>query len=105
MQEIFPPKKQCEKKLIAASLVMTSATTGDDDTIAYERNVAVMAQVYEKKSSSDYSHMMKLMKMTHEIRRSKINNSTLSAVAIKEEYPFFRHKKWVCKSVHVFITL
>ena len=30
---------------------MTSASTSDDDTIAYERNVAVMAQVYEKKSS------------------------------------------------------
>ena len=84
---------------------MTSASTGDDDTTAYERNVAVMAQVYEKKSSSDYSHMMKLMKMTHEIRRTKINNSTLSAAAIKEEYPFFRHKKWVCKSVHIFIIL
>ena len=83
---------------------MTSASTGDDDTTAYERNVAVMAQVYEKKSSSDYSHMMMLMKMTHEIRRSKIN-STLSAVAIKEEYPFFRHKKWVCKSVHVYYTV
>ena len=83
---------------------MTSASTGDDDTTTYERNVAVMAQVYEKKSSSDYSHMMKLMKMTHEIRRSKINNSTLSAVAIKEEYPFFRHKNGYVK-VYMFIIL
>ena len=79
---------------------MTSASTGDDDTTAYDRNVAVMAQVYEK----SLVHMMKLMKMTNEIRRTKINNSTLSAVAIKEEYPFFRHKKWVCK-VYIFIIL
>ena len=40
---------------------------------------------YMKKSSTDYSHMMKLTKMTHEIRRTKINNSTLSVAAIKEE--------------------
>ena len=31
---------------------MTSASTGDDNTTAYDRNVAVMAQVYEKKSST-----------------------------------------------------
>ena len=45
--------------------------------------------------------MMKLLKMTHNIRRGKINSSTLSTVAIKDEFPFFDHRKWVCK-VHVY---
>ena len=53
-----------------------------------------------KKSSSDNSHMMKLLKMMHDIRRSKINISTLSAVAIKEEYPFFGYKNGYVKKVH-----
>ena len=70
---------------------------------AYERNVAVMAQLYAKKSVNDNSHMMKLLQMTHEVRRMKINSSTLSAMAIKEEYPFFGHKKWVC--VYKYVTV
>jgi len=66
-----------------------------------------MLCIYEKKSSSDYSHMMKLLKMTHDIRRSKINSSTLSAVAIKDEYPFFGHKNGYvkCKSEQVCDTV
>ena len=73
----------------------------NNDPTAYERNVAVMIQIYEKKSKSDYCHMTKLLKMTHNIRRDNINTSILSAVAIKEEYPFFGHSKWVCEFVKV----
>ena len=49
-----------------------------------------------KKPGSE-SHMFKLLKMTHDARRSKINDSALSRVAIKIEYPFFGNNKWVSK--------
>ena len=85
-----------DKKLVTASFASAVDPTSVNDMTAYERNTTVMLQLYERKSDSDYSHMIKLMKMTHEIRRSNINNSTSSAVTIKEEYPFFGHEKWVC---------
>ena len=78
-----------DKKLVSMSLAdPPMASASNNDPTAYERNVAVMIQIYGKKSKSDDSHMMKLLKMTHNIRRDKINTSTLFAVAIKEDYPF-----------------
>lgn len=102
LQKILNSKRQCLsswKKLVTASLASAIAPTSGTDITAYERNVAVMIQLYEKQSSSDYTHMMKLLKITHEMRRSKINTSTSSALAIKEKYPFFGHIKWVCRCV------
>ena len=91
-----------KKKLVSMSLASPQMASGsNNDPTAYERNVAVMIQIYEKKSKSDYSHMTKLLKMTHDIRRDKINTSILSAIAIKEEYPFFGHSKWVRKFIKV----
>ena len=82
--------------MVTATYASTIDPTSVNDMTAYERNVTVMQQLYAAKSGSE-SHMLKLLKITHDIRRSKINSSALSAVAIKEEYPFFENKKWVCK--------
>ena len=86
-----------DKKLVTATFASpVHPTSVNDDMTGYNRNTRVMLQLHERKSDSDYSHMIKLMSMTHKIRRSKIDNSTSSAVTIKEEYPFFGHEKWVC---------
>jgi len=82
--------------MVTATYASTVNPTSVNDVTAYERNIVVMQQLYAAKSGNE-CHMLKLLKMTHDVRRSKINNSALSAVAIKEEYPFFGHKKWVCK--------
>ena len=61
---------------MTASLASAVAPTSDTGMTPYERYVAVMTQLYEKKSISDNSHMMKLLQITHEVRRTKINSST-----------------------------
>ena len=81
--------------MVTATYPSTIDPTSVNDMTAYERNVTVMQQLHAAKLGSE-SHMLKLLKIIHDVR-SKINNSALSAVAIKGEYPFFGNKKWVCK--------
>ena len=84
------------------SAVDPTASAVDDPTSAshmtvYERNFMVMLQIYDDTKPGSESHMVKLLKVTHDVRRSKINSSALSTVAIKKQYPFFGYKKWVRK--------
>ena len=66
----------------------------DSDVVAYERNMKVLLSEYKKQPTND-SHIQKLLKVTHKIRREKINASAAAAVDIQEEYPFLKDEKWV----------
>ena len=54
----------------------------------------VQLSEYKKKPTND-SFIKKLIKVTHKLRREKINTSAAAAVDIQEEYPFLKDEKWV----------
>ena len=58
--------------------------TSVNDMSAYERNVSVMIQLYDEKKPGSESHMFKLLKMTHDARRSKINDSACLGLPLKK---------------------
>ena len=41
---------------------------------------------YDDTKPGSESHMVKVLKVTHDVRRSKINSSALSTVAIEKQY-------------------
>ena len=66
-------------KIVTASYASAADPTSDNCMVAYERNVAVLLQLYiiihESKSNNNHMIMLKLLKMTHQIRRININSS------------------------------
>ena len=66
----------------------------DSDVVAYDRNMRVLLSEYKNHPTNEI-HIQKLMKVTHKLRRDKINSSALATVDIQKEYPFFEDRKWV----------
>ena len=57
-----------------------------------------------KSQSFNHQHFHRLMKLTYQLRRLSINNSSMTVSAIKEEYPYFGNAKWVMKICVYFCT-
>ena len=85
-----------KKKLVTISHALIPATdfSEDMDIVAYERNNKSMLTLYNSRSFNP-NEFHKLLKLTYKIRRSKVNSSSLTISAIKEEYPYFANAKWV----------
>lgn len=62
--------------------------------VAYERNTKVLLDEYANHPSND-RHIMKLLEVTHPIRRENIHSSQLSIAKLQKEYPYFQNGKWV----------
>ena len=66
----------------------------ESDELAYERNMKVL--LHELKSDkSNEEHIQKLFKITHALRREKIQSSQSSITNLQNDYPFFEKGKWV----------
>ena len=80
-------EKGKQKKIVTVSHAVPLGVDDqecDSDVVAYERNMKVLLSEYKKQPTND-AHIQKLLKVTHKIRREKINTSAVSAVDIQEE--------------------
>ena len=76
-----------------------SSADGDDDVAAYERNIQSLSEELAR-ANPNSNRVYRLLKLTHSMRRSKIEHCDLHVSQLKEEYPFFGSKKWV-STLHV----
>ena len=72
----------------------------DSDMVAYERNTKVLLDEYAN-HPSNYSHILKLLEVTHLIRREKIQTSQLSIAQLQKENPYFQNGIWVCIQIRM----
>ena len=76
----------------------------DSDMVAYERNTKVLLDEYAN-HPSNHSHILKLLEVTHLIRREKIQTSQLSIAQLQKEYPYFQNGKWVCIQIRMSVQI
>ena len=95
-----PVPAHCEskQKIVTAQHAVPVATgrpssaEGDDDHVAYERNIQSLSEELAK-ANPNSNRVYQLLKLTHSTRRSNIEHCDLRASELKEEYPFFGLKK------------
>ena len=101
----MPAHHETKQKIVTAQHAVPvatgcpSSTDGDDDLVAYERNIQSLSEE-QTKANPNSSRVYQLLKLTHSTRRGKIEHRDLRASQLKEEYPFFGSKKWV-STLHV----
>ena len=99
--EPVPAHRESKQKIVTAQHAVPAAacrlssTDGGDDLVAYERNVQSLTEEFAKTNPNN-NRLYQLLKLTHSMRRSKIEHCDMRASQLKEEYPFFGSKKWVC---------
>ena len=81
-------------KLITATHASPISFTNEDDPVAYERNHKALVTEF-KRPQAKKDTIIKLLSLTHTIRRKRITESSDKVTIILEEYPFFKSKAWV----------
>lgn len=75
--------------------------SGTDDKVAYERNTKALLEEY-KRQRPNHKRMYHILKLTHAMRRIRINNCLVPSLELLKEYQFFQQKKWVSISTITF---
>lgn len=79
--------KRKQRKIVTVSHavpVVADEQESDSDVVAYERNMKVLLSEYKNHPTNE-SHIQKLLKVTHKLRRDKIHISALATVDIQKE--------------------
>ena len=79
-----------------ACIKVTKYSTGACDEVAYMRSMESLIKEL-KKPQPQKEIIEKIMRLTFENRRKKINGALVKTTELLDMYPFFRIKRWVSK--------
>ena len=91
-----PNKIITKSKAIVATVKMPTREDGHLDEVEYDRCMeSLIKEVKKPQCRQDIVTIEKLLALTYEARRNRINGALIQTRTLLDEYPFFKFKKWV----------
>ena len=81
-------------------VVVPTRVDGCIDQVEYMRCMeSLLKEVKKPPCRQDINNIGRLLALTYDERRNKINSALVQTTALTEEYPFFKTKKWVSRYI------